>query len=192
MNIRFIALLATLTVLTASGWATTTTVNVAFEPPVSNVVVGETFTLDLWVRSTPSSAFDNISIYLNYDRTKLQLLGAEPTANIGYLFRTIPVYSWSSSTPIYTDYQLPGLIFKALAPVQDTEVQLAGPGRDAYGNPIKVVRLGCDDVTGTVTNGHVQVLSSPPGPPVPEPITLVCGLIGLALTGGYIRKRTAA
>ena len=190
MNIKFIALCGALLVFVSSGMATT--VNVSLEPVGKPVIVGEQFTLDLWFRSTSPTVFDNICLYLNFDHTKLQLLGTSSPAHLGYVFRTIPVYSWSSATAVTSDYELPGLVFKALAPTNDAVIQMAGQGTDQYGNSTLAVRLGCTDLTGTLNSGHVQIITSPPdNPPVPEPLTVVAVLAGLFAVGLYMRKRTA-
>ena len=98
----------------------------------------------------------------------------------------VPVYTWSTSTPVSTDYELPPLRFEAIGLTNATDISISSQSYVGY---------GCTNVTGTLNGDEVEVTSTPPPGPslqttVPEPMTLSAGLIALSTTGLYLRRRT--
>jgi hypothetical protein len=171
-----------------------TTVNVTLEPSSKKVMVGDEFTLDLWVRSSAPTTFDNVCLYLSYDTTKLVLLGTDAPAHLGYIFGRIPVYSWQSSSPVSSDYELPALYFKAIGDADSTSITMTGPVVDRYGVSHQAVNLGCTtDLTGTLTGSSIQIVEPPPVPgdsQVPEPLTVIAVFLAFSGLGIYLRSRT--
>jgi prepilin-type processing-associated H-X9-DG protein len=125
--------------------------DVFFDPAVNNVKVGDEFVVNVFVQSTDhEQVFDNVRLLMDYDYSKLEILGTtDPLAIIEYVY-TIPMYHWVSPVQVTADQQLPGIRFKALAPVTDMPITLSGPVVDELGNSYEAVKLNCHlDLQGT-------------------------------------------
>jgi hypothetical protein len=170
-------------------------VDVSVVPSVQTVTVGSVFAVNVRLHFTQPIGPDNwfhTQMLLNFDDTKLQLLGADSPASITTfdLFGfEIPEYVWRSPT-IATfgagdELILPAMRFRALALTDSTPIEISGPVIDENFNFHEAVKHNCDiDYTNNITGATVSVT------PVPEPITLVAAFMGLSGLGCYVRRRS--
>ncbi len=170
-------------------------INVSLSPSVSNVSVGQEFSLSFVLQATQPIVNDDdfhAQILLNFDPTTLQLLGAQDPASIApyELFPGVsfPEYVWQAPGPVTLSVgqtlTLPAMQFLAIGQTPLTEIDISGLTPGEYGS--QAVKHDCDvDYTNQMTGAEVSV-----GPAVPEPITLVAAMMGISGLGLYVRRRS--
>ena len=187
-------LVAALALLCLGVAAQAALVNLSLEPSTSTVSVGDPFSLELWMRSSPTGqSLDGADVnlqwnplYVRFDGfvengdydwmtvfyTNESKPGFDPTFSDGTaeftLFAQLP--RPSPPTP-YTDLHALTLNFTALAATDSTSLTIPS---SLPGNLPTCVAWQGDDITGTLTGADIEIV------PVPEPSSII------ALAGGLI------
>ena len=158
-------------------------VNLSLEPSTSMVNVGDPFSLEFWMRSSPTGqGLDGADVNLQWNPLYVRLEGLVEDGDYDWMMAFFSDSDFSdgtagftlfgqfSLTP-YTDLHAVTLNFTALAATDSTSLTIPS---SLPGNLPTCVAWQGEDITGTLTGADIEIV------PVPEPSSII------ALAGGLI------
>jgi hypothetical protein len=175
-------------ILGLSPLAQATSVDLSLEPSTLTVNVGDSFLLELWMRSDPTGqSMDGADVYLVWDSSYVRLDGLVEDGDYDWMtvFFNDPIDDGDAELTLFapfegdrpqTDLHAVSLQFTALALTASTPISIEAQSPEGFST---AVAYEGEDITGSLSGTDLTI--------VPEPATLsVLALGGLAL---LLRRR---
>jgi hypothetical protein len=190
--ITIMTAVAVILALNSDSVQATTLVNLSLEPITNTVNVGDSFSLELWMRSDPTGqSNDGADVMLMWDPSYVRLDGLVEDGDYDWMMAFFndaiddgdaffTLFAELGGASPQTDLHAVSLTFTALAPTASSTSILIPEEIEFNGNPwFTVVAWEGEDITGELSGADITI--------VPEPAT-VC-LLGLGALSLLRRRR---